>query len=441
MYYSSTMASRQEEERKKEVPPLSLVPDDDVTDEQKSDSTKYSSFKLLASPGTVGSTTKYTFTIMKVDGSQSIRDHIRWSQNIAKVFTGLGITDCDDKRRMTEELCSGSVLTAYIAGIDTAIATRWEVERADERARVFRTPATATGPMETYDHWMDRVNAAAAGVAQPVLNEDDLLEGIGAVLTAVCPYKVLEKQKSFMRRKMRKPREMTTRQYVNHLTRINELELVYLPPFRRAASSFTVDEFKEIVLYGIPNSWRKDMDKFDFDPYASTVRELVEFCERMEASDEQSPTHRNEKNDNGSSSKKSKPSSRFDKYSHSKKKNGGGKWCDYHEVDTHNTKDCQTIKKLKASKGPPKKEWKSKSDYAKDKAKKELNTLKKKASNKKKTELNAIAAKKRKATADSDDESFHSMNALEKSMKDVDKELVLLAFSDNESEGELHEVV
>ena len=427
------------EAKPKEVqPPLSLIPDDDVSAD-KSDSTKYCSFKLLTSPGTAA-TTKYTFTMLKPDGSQSIRDHIRWTQNIQKVFTGLNITSHEDKRRMTEEMCSGSTLTAYTAGVNSGISAYFTELRTAATVGMTRHPATATAPEEDMAVYLARRQTAIDAVVRPAPRNDDLVRGIGGVLTAVCPYKVLEKQKSIMRRKMRKPRDMTTRQYVNHLTRINEQELVWLPPFRGEASSFTIDEFKEIVLYGIPNSWRKEMDKFDFDPYSHTVMQLVEFCERMEASDEQNGTDKSkgEKKGNGTSYKKSKPSSRFDKYSHKKE---GGKWCEYHETDTHNTKDCQTIKKLKASKGPPKKEWKSKSDYAKDKAKKELNTLKKKASNKKKKELNAIAAKKRKATADSDDESFHSMNALEESMKDVDKELELLAFSDNESEGELHEVV
>ena len=432
-------------EAKKEVAPLSLVPEDDVS-EDKSDSTRYCSFKLRSSPADADSA-KYSFTMMKVDGSQSIRDHIRWTRNIVKVFTGLNIMDVHDQRRMTEEICLGSVLTAYQAGVVASMAARHLGLKMVRRAATIRILAdpTAVPPIlvdEDFDAWQARAIAEGERVPAPPAMDDDLDQGLKAVLRSICPYKVLEKQKSVMRRKMRKPRDMSTRQYVNHLTRINEQELVYLPPFRGARSSFTADEFKEIVLFGIPNSWRKEMDKFDFDPYTGTIMQMVEFCERMEASDEQQPSNGDkgkvEKKGNGSSYKKTKPSSRFDKYSHKKE---GGKWCEYHETDIHNTKDCQTIKKLKASKGPPKKEWKSKSDYAKDKAKKELNTLKKKASNKKKKELNAIAAKKRKAAADSDDDSFHSMNALEKSMRDVDTELELLAFSETESKGELHEVV
>ena len=140
--------------------------------------------------------------------------------------------------------------------------------------------------------------------------------------------------------------------------------------------------------------------------------------------------------------------SRFDKKDSNCKE--GGKWCDYHETTTHNTKDCQTIKKLKASKSSDgtkeKKQWKSKSDYAKDKAKKELNALKKKASKVKK-ELNSVTAKvhtatKRKAAMkvaekDDNDSSYDSLNALEMSMKEIDDQIEAMEFSDAE-DGEVN---
>jgi hypothetical protein len=83
---------------------------------------------------------------------------------------------------------------------------------------------------------------------------------------------------------MGKPSGMNTRQYVNHMTHINQMELPYLLPFRGDAGRFTDNEFKEIILFGIPNSWKKEMDKLDFYPFTKLIREVVEFCERMEAS-------------------------------------------------------------------------------------------------------------------------------------------------------------
>jgi hypothetical protein len=79
---------------------------------------------------------------------------------------------------------------------------------------------------------------------------------------------------------------MSKHQYVNHMPHINMMELPFLPPFRGEAGRFTEDKLTETILFDILNSWKKEMDKFSFDPFLKTVIELIEFCERMEASDE-----------------------------------------------------------------------------------------------------------------------------------------------------------
>ena len=99
----------------KEVPPLSLIPEDEVSEEY--DSTKCASFKLLTAPNAViaaggAAPTKYSFTMLKVDGTQSIREHIKWYNNVLKVFNGLNVTGPTDQKCMTEELCMGAALTA-----------------------------------------------------------------------------------------------------------------------------------------------------------------------------------------------------------------------------------------------------------------------------------------------------------------------------------------
>ena len=84
----------------KEQPPLSLVPEEEIP-EDRTDSTKYCTFKLFTSPaaaaagGANANTSKYSFTMMKVDGTQSIRHHLKWYRDIGKVFAGLNIDDVD----------------------------------------------------------------------------------------------------------------------------------------------------------------------------------------------------------------------------------------------------------------------------------------------------------------------------------------------------------
>jgi hypothetical protein len=83
------------------------------------------------------------------------------------------------------------------------------------------------------------------------------------------------------RRRMRKPCEMTTHTYVNHLTRINKTELPALPPLFSNKASFSIEELKEIVVHRIPNSWRCEKKKFDVNLYKLSMTEIIEFCERM----------------------------------------------------------------------------------------------------------------------------------------------------------------
>ena len=80
---------------------------------------------------------------------------------------------------------------------------------------------------------------------------DQVQHGLNSIIRVVCPYKVLEKQKLFMRRKMRKPGDMTTRQYVNHLHRINFDELPMLPPFNQRQELHN-DEILDIICYRLP---------------------------------------------------------------------------------------------------------------------------------------------------------------------------------------------
>jgi hypothetical protein len=263
-----------------------------------------------------------------------------------------------------------------------------------------------------------------ANVSLPV-DPPDLLHipvALRTTVKLVCPYKALEKQKRFMRRKMRKPADMKTRMYVNYLQRINYDELPMLPPFAGASQSLAVDELMDIVLFGIPKSWITEMDKQDFDPFTKSINRVVDFCERMESAENFTPVAM--KKPSGSPAKKTK----FHKAQGKSSNGNGDKWCEYHESNTHNTSECTVLNKLKASKKSSsdkpaaKKDWKGKSNDAKKFTKKELNAIVKKKVTQAKKELNAVA--KRKSDDDNDDnDSVSSLHMLENRMKDIDDQL------------------
>ena len=227
---------------------------------------------------------------------------------------------------------------------------------------------------------------------------------------------------------------MKTRVYVNLMSSINNEELPNLPPNFSVAQKLSIDELIDLVTYGIPKSWLKKMDEHDFDPLAGTLNDLVNFCEQMESSED----HGKESTVVQKSSSKSTSNGRIPKKSKTSR-SGDGKWCDYHESNTHNTADCTTLQKLKAGQlkisssasKPQNKVWKRKADDAKSLSKKEINALAKKASSeafrKKKAELNAVS--KRKADSDASVDDDDNSVALMEKMDTIDKELANFDFN------------
>ena len=267
--------------------------------------------------------------------------------------------------------------------------------------------------------------------------------GLGQIIESLCPYQALAKQKRFMRRYMRKPADMKTRVYVNYLVTMNQQELPHLPPFN-AGQGLSNDELIDIVLYGVPKKWIHKMDEHDFDPMTKSLDQLTQFCERMEAA-ETHDTSAFLMPEGGKPSGKKSSSKKY-KASGNTSDSRSGKWCHYHEVDTHNTSECETLKRLKAnskegSSGKSKnRTWVRKSEDAKKLTKKELSAIGKKAAHsaikKAKAECHAVAKRKSdedESSVSSADTADNSVNMMEK-MAAVDKQLADFDFSE---EGEV----
>ena len=67
-----------------------------------------------------------------------------------------------------------------------------------------------------------------------------------------------------------------------HVLHINHEELPCLPPFA-PHQHLTADESIDIVLFGTPKSWQKEMDRQGFDPLEHSVDDIVTFMEQIEA--------------------------------------------------------------------------------------------------------------------------------------------------------------
>ena len=419
---------------RKVKPILPLVPEDD--DLEQGDATKVATFKLRTVPSDANSAT-YSFAIQIMDGTRSVRQAINWYNRTTKLFRGLDIANVKAKDNLIKELVKDAPLAAYTATLTSQQALAWA--QAKDAAEDLVTPRDATGG-ETVAQHRERIEQAREAVAEPDITEAMIDLGLGSVIESVCPYKALEKQKRYMRRFMRKPADMLTRNYVNHIIRINNEEIPCLPPFLRD-QGLSDDEIVDIVLYGVPKSWTNKMDEHDFDPLAHSLEELISFCERLESAEqlERGPTEQKQSSNGKKSSSKKFKSLRNNPDS------GSGKWCHYHETDTHNTAECETLKRLKSqqksgnsSSGPSKnKTWKRKADDAKSYSKKELSAIGKKAAKeaikKAKAECNAVAKRKTEedemSISSSSSESVNSANYMDKVRK-LDKELAEFEFTE-----------
>ena len=260
---------------KKEQIPLPLIPEED---EGEIDKTLIASFKLFSNPADTASP-KYSFTMRKLSGTESLRRAIKWKKDIHTVMAGLAISTAPGSDAIINQVCSGAALTSY-----TTTVERLRLARHDAARNAAYTAVTKNTGETDVDFIRRRVTARDA-VVTPV-EEADVREGIRSIIIDMAPFKVLEKQKRAMRRFMRKPHDMKTRVYVNLMSNINNEELPNLPPNFSVAQKLSIDELIDLVTYGIPKSWLKKMDEHDFDPLAGALNDLVNFCERMEASED-----------------------------------------------------------------------------------------------------------------------------------------------------------
>ena len=179
------------------------------------------------------------------------------------------------------------------------------------------------------------------------------------------------------------------------------MEMPMLPPFG-ADQAFGDDEIIDIILFSIPKSWHKEMDRQGFDPMENTPGELVTFLEQIESSEDFDGDKVASKKKEGKSSSKKKDTS----------KSGGSKYCKVHGQCNHTTEECRSLKgdnkKAKYSDSHDKKPysnktWSRKAEESREKSKKELAAFISKAVAKGVKKELASMDKKRKSSDDDDE--------------------------------------
>ncbi len=191
-----------------------------------------------------------------------------------------------------------------------------------------------------------------------------------ALATHVFPQRALRMQKRYMRRYMRKPKNISTREYIARVNEINGY-LEDFPPFG-ANQKLPTDEVLDLLEFGVPSLWQKQFWLQGFDPIAHSIGEFTEFCERLEFTedlyDESHGRNKRSKTDTDPKGSR-KPDSKL-KPDNANKKQKSSMWCEYHQTDTHNMSDCKVIlaqaRKMRAA-------WENRSDSSKKSYKQEQN--------------------------------------------------------------------
>ena len=174
---------------------------------------------------------------------------------------------------------------------------------------------------------------------------------VAADLTAhVFPSKAYVIQKRYMKKFIKKPRDMKIRALVSRIQELNN----YLPSFppsvsETAPTKLPDDELKEIVYNALPSSWQVAMTTQGFDYPNEDIQDIIGFCERYEILEEDPiPRKKRGKESSKSTSKSKKRKIRFESSSEDSDDDStvAYKYCQYHGKCNHTTEQCIDIKRL-----------------------------------------------------------------------------------------------
>ena len=380
--------------------------------------------QLLTNPNDNASP-KYKITVVILQGNEDARQIIDWRKNTQKILKGLAITDHKQAIAIVETLVAETPRALFEEGVERGkannLARRIEAAGTDDEKRDIRN---------------DGLDVDAN------LNMEQIELGLQTVVRNLLPRRILARVKRYLRRECRKPAGMKVRTYYQHLLRINMDEIPRLPPFA-VDQELGMDEMLDILLFGTPKSWQREMDRQGYDPMDNPITLTLDFMERQEANEEfdaDKATKTSSKKEGKSKDGKSNA-----------KPNGKQKYyCMLHgNNNSHDTKDCHQLqkeaKRLKSdgsNNGKPNgngkfknKTWTRKAEEAKATTQNDLASfIKKEVKKGIKKDLKALS-KKRKSddSSDSEDGELHMFDLKDFNYEDMEN----LKIDDDEVTDEL----
>lgn len=294
-------------------PLLTLVPITALEELSKENSTTFSLHTDVAD----NDSPTYKVNVRILQGDEELRALLRWKRTVLQIIEGLGINAVGAKMQVLETMMRGTPVTLFRSSMTSQ-------GNAALDAAVLAVPADG-GEVAA------RAALMVAGIV-PHRTNAHFEHAINEIITNLAPKKALQRVKRYLRRECRKPADMKVRTYYQHVLRVNMEEIPQLPPFA-ANQGLGADEILDILLYGTPRSWQREMDRQGFDPMTKTILEVVDFLEQVETSEDfdGSPV----KSNNKTSSKKKSPSTQG--------KTSDQKHCSIHGWGGHSSEECYKL--------------------------------------------------------------------------------------------------
>ena len=193
-------------------------------------------------------------------------------------------------------------------------------------------------------------------------------KGMIAMTKIIFPDKAARNQKKAMK-KIRKPKDMTFREFANRMKKINEM-LPWFPPLADGSQPKPMpqDEFLEMLHDALPKiGYQNKMQEHDYDPSQDTFHRFVEWIERRcEPFDDREPRNKTNKNNKDaldksipkkSNKSKRKIDNQQSQASGERSGKKGRKFCYHHKWCDHTTDECKVMQQLHEKHAPPRKHY------------------------------------------------------------------------------------
>jgi hypothetical protein len=289
------------------IPPLPLIEETKDKDE-KPKATDVIEFLLKQRAGSSAKSPTYKLKVTRFcEGTVS--EWIEFRKAIAELWRQNSIIEVPDKIASITSILRGDSLTGF-----------------EEQMQELTTLTKSDGETEVLE-----------------ATDQMIIESLNAVAQIIFPFRAMETQKQWMRRRMHKPKELSIRKTVAAVGRLNNSLPLF--PYGEESDKFTPGEILEILEWSIPESWRTKFDLDGYVPTEFTKERFMTECEAIERNEPKS-SFKNPNSTNTGKTVTHKKSQGVKHRSSTQKSDTTAKfYCTEHGQNrTHSTDKCYTLK-------------------------------------------------------------------------------------------------